>query len=69
MTNRNQPAACGLNRIHLITDALETEMTRLRTAVSFHNVHCSARFRTVPLVDPSANLVRLFRHADRPPGS
>jgi predicted enzyme related to lactoylglutathione lyase len=65
MSDGEQPAPGGWNRIHLVVDNLADEVARLKAG--------GARFRNevvtgpggsqVLLVDPSGNLVELFQPA------
>jgi catechol 2,3-dioxygenase-like lactoylglutathione lyase family enzyme len=67
MPDGTKPGPGGWNRIHLIVDDLEAEVTRLRDA--------GARFRNdivegpggkqILLQDPSGNVVELFQPANR----
>jgi catechol 2,3-dioxygenase-like lactoylglutathione lyase family enzyme len=61
-------ATAGRNRIHLVVDDLDGEVTRLRTAgVRFRSdVVSGPGGRQVLLADPDGNLVELFQPAARP---
>lgn len=67
MADGERPRPGGWNRIHLVVDDLEREITRLRDAgVSFRNeVVTGPGGSQVLLVDPSGNLVELFQPARR----
>lgn len=58
-------ANAGRNRIHLIVDDLDAEITRLRTAgVTFRSELVSGPGgRQILLADPAGNLVELFQPA------
>jgi len=58
-------ATAGRNRIHLIVDDLDSEITQLRTAgVSFRSDPVSGPGgRQILLADPAGNLVELFQPA------
>ncbi|HVK21059.1 MAG TPA: VOC family protein [Actinokineospora sp.] len=62
-------ATPGRNRIHLITDDLDAEITRLRgEGVSFlGEVVAGPGGRQILLADPAGNLVELFQQAQRAP--
>ncbi|MET7335020.1 VOC family protein [Nonomuraea sp. NPDC005650] len=64
----DQTAGAGRNRIHLIVDDLDTEITRLRDAgLSFRSdVVTGPGGRQILLADPAGNLVELFQPAPRP---
>jgi len=59
-------AAPGRNRIHLVVDDLDGEVTRLRDAgVAFRSdVVSGPGGRQVLVADPAGNLVELFQPAD-----
>src|SRR5436305_13800911 len=61
-------AAPGRNRIHLVVDDLDAEITRLRRAgLPFRSDLVSGPGgRQILLADPAANLVELFQPAHRP---
>jgi catechol 2,3-dioxygenase-like lactoylglutathione lyase family enzyme len=65
MSDGEQPAPGGWNRIHLIVDDLAAEVARLRTeGVRFRNEIVSGPGGAqVLLIDPSGNLVELFQPA------
>jgi catechol 2,3-dioxygenase-like lactoylglutathione lyase family enzyme len=65
MPDGAQPAPGGWNRIHLITDDLDGEITRLEgEGVAFRNdVVSGPGGRQILLEDPSGNLVELFQPA------
>jgi len=68
---RATPAAArvpGHNRVHLVVDDLDAEITRLRDAgVPFRSDLVSGPGgRQVLIADPDGNLVELFQPADRP---
>ena len=65
MPDGEKPRPGGWNRIHLIVDDIENEVTRLRAAnVHFRNdIITGPGGRQVLLVDPSGNLVELFQLA------
>jgi catechol 2,3-dioxygenase-like lactoylglutathione lyase family enzyme len=58
----------GRNRVHLIVDDLDAEVTRLRDSdVSFRSeVVTGPGGRQVLIADPAGNLVELFEPASRP---
>ncbi|MEW9529525.1 VOC family protein [Microbispora sp. NPDC049125] len=58
----------GRNRIHLVVDDLDTEISRLRDAgLSFHSdVVSGPGGRQILLPDPAGNLVELFEPAHTP---
>ncbi|HEX6351779.1 VOC family protein [Actinophytocola sp.] len=60
-------AGAGRNRIHLIVDDLDAEISRLRDAgLSFRSDAVSGPGgRQILLADPAGNLVELFQPADR----
>jgi len=70
MDDGEVPHAGGWNRIHLITDDLDADVTRLLAAgVPFRNdVVRGPGGAQILAVDPSGNLVELFQPADHPPG-
>lgn len=61
-------ASAGRNRIHLATDDLDAEITRLRDAgLSFRSdVVSGPGGRQILLTDPAGNLVELFEPAHAP---
>ena len=61
-------AAPGRNRIHLVVDDLDSEISRLRDAdLSFRSDLVSGPGgRQILLADPAGNLVELFQPAHRP---
>ena len=65
MDDGERPKPGGWNRIHLIVDDLESEVTRLRNAgVRFRNDILSGPGGSqVLLQDPAGNLVELFQPA------
>ncbi|MDP4504937.1 VOC family protein [Nonomuraea turcica] len=58
----------GRNRIHLVVDDLDKEITRLRDAdLSFRSdVVAGPGGRQILLADPAGNLIELFQPAHRP---
>ncbi|SRR6266545_3456505 len=58
----------GHNRIHLVVDDLDAEITRLRAAgLSFTgDVVSGPGGRQILLIDPADNLIELFQPAHRP---
>ena len=58
----------GRNRIHLVVDDLDTEITRLRGAgVPFRSdAVAGPGGRQILLADPAGNIVELFQPAHRP---
>ncbi|MGP3919336.1 VOC family protein [Nonomuraea sp. 10N515B] len=58
----------GRNRIHLVVDDLDKEITRLRDAgLSFRgDVVAGPGGRQILLADPAGNLIELFQPAHRP---
>jgi catechol 2,3-dioxygenase-like lactoylglutathione lyase family enzyme len=68
MTDGERPRPGGWNRIHLVVDDLDAEISRLRTAgVPFRNeVVTGPGGAQVLACDPSGNLVELFQPAARP---
>ncbi|WP_327581713.1 VOC family protein [Nonomuraea sp. NBC_00507] len=58
----------GRNRIHLVVDDLDKEITRLRGAgLSFRgDVVAGPGGRQILLADPAGNLIELFQPAHRP---
>lgn len=60
--------AAGRNRIHLVVDDLDTEITRLRSAgVPFRSdVVAGPGGRQILLADPAGNIVELFQPAIDP---
>jgi catechol 2,3-dioxygenase-like lactoylglutathione lyase family enzyme len=67
MPDGARPAPGGWNRIHLITDDLDAEVTRLRAeGVPFRNdVVSGPGGQQILISDPSGNLVELFQPAGR----
>lgn len=67
MTDGDRPRPGGWNRIHLIVDDLESEVTRLTAeGVRFRNdVVTGPGGSQVLAVDPSGNFVELFQPAAR----
>lgn len=65
MPDGKVPGPGGWNRIHLITDAFDAEIERLRAAgVPFRNdVVTGPGGRQILLLDPSGNLIELFEPA------
>ena len=65
MPDGARPGPGGWNRIHLIVDDIDSEVTRLRIAgVRFrNNVVAGPGGRQILLVDPAGNLVELFQSA------
>jgi predicted enzyme related to lactoylglutathione lyase len=65
MADGARPAPGGWNRIHLITDELDSEVTRLKNeGVHFRNdVVSGPGGRQVLIEDPAGNLVELFERA------
>ena len=65
MSDGAQPAPGGWNRIHLIFDDLDSEVTRLRAAgVVFRNdVVTGPGGRQILLEDPAGNPIELFQPA------
>jgi catechol 2,3-dioxygenase-like lactoylglutathione lyase family enzyme len=63
MPDGQVPQAGGWNRIHLVVDDLDAEITRLRQAgVRFRNdVVSGPGGRQILLIDPAGNLVELFQ--------
>ena len=61
-------AGAGRNRIHLIVDDLDTEITRLRAAgAAFRSDTVSGPGgRQILLADPAGNLIEVFQPASRP---
>jgi catechol 2,3-dioxygenase-like lactoylglutathione lyase family enzyme len=61
-------ATAGRNRIHLVVDDLDAEITRLRDAgLSFHgDVTSGPGGRQTLLADPAGNLVELFQPRSTP---
>jgi catechol 2,3-dioxygenase-like lactoylglutathione lyase family enzyme len=64
-------ATAGRNRIHLVVDDLDAEITRLRGAgLSFRSdVVAGPGGRQILLADPAGNLIELFQPAHRPGAS
>lgn len=60
-------AAAGRNRIHLVVDDLDAEITRHRDAgLTFRSdVVAGPGGRQILLADPDGNLIELFQPADR----
>jgi catechol 2,3-dioxygenase-like lactoylglutathione lyase family enzyme len=69
MPDGEQPRPGGWNRIHLVVDDLQAEITRLRAAgVRFRNdVVTGPGGSHILIVDPSGNFVELFQPARRSP--
>jgi catechol 2,3-dioxygenase-like lactoylglutathione lyase family enzyme len=67
MPDGARPQPGGWNRIHLITDELEGEVTRLKTeGVPFRNdVVSGPGGRQILVQDPAGNLIELFQPANR----
>lgn len=67
MTDGERPKPGGWNRIHLITEDLDTEVARLTDeGVTFRNDIVTGPGGTQVLaVDPSGNLIELFQPAAR----
>ena len=67
MPDGARPQPGGWNRIHLITDDLEGEVTRLKTeGVRFRNdVVPGPGGRQILVQDPAGNLIELFQPANR----
>jgi catechol 2,3-dioxygenase-like lactoylglutathione lyase family enzyme len=65
MSDGTRPEPGGWNRVHFVTDDLDAEMDRLRTAgVEFRNdVVSGPGGRQVLLIDPAGNFVELFEPA------
>jgi catechol 2,3-dioxygenase-like lactoylglutathione lyase family enzyme len=65
MPDGRRPAAGGWNRIHLVVDDLDAEVSRLRAAgVAFRNdVVSGPGGRQVLVEDPSGNPVEIFEPA------
>jgi catechol 2,3-dioxygenase-like lactoylglutathione lyase family enzyme len=61
-------AGAGRNRIHLIVDDLDTEITRLRAAgAAFRSDTVSGPGgRQILLADPAGNLIEIFQPTSRP---
>ena len=68
MPDGERPRSGGWNRIHLVVEDLQSEVARLRAAgVRFRNdVVTGPGGSQILLIDPSGNLVELFRPARRP---
>ncbi|HXM54553.1 MAG TPA: VOC family protein [Candidatus Dormibacteraeota bacterium] len=64
----NDASTAGRNRIHLVVDDLDTEVTRLRGAgVTFRSEAVAGPGgRQILLADPAGNMVELFQPAHRP---
>ena len=71
MADGARPCPGGWNRIHLITNDLDSEIARLRAeGVHFRNdVVTGPGGSQVLLQDPSGNLVELFQPAAPPPAT
>jgi catechol 2,3-dioxygenase-like lactoylglutathione lyase family enzyme len=69
MPDGERPRPGGWNRIHLVVDDLQAEITRLRAAgVRFRNdVVTGPGGSQILIVDPSGNFVELFQPASRSP--
>jgi catechol 2,3-dioxygenase-like lactoylglutathione lyase family enzyme len=67
MTDGERPHAGGWNRIHLLVDDVEAEVSRLKgEGVSFRNEIVSGPGGSQVLaIDPSGNFVELFQPAGR----
>lgn len=67
MADGERPAPGGWNRIHLIVDDVESEVTRLTAdGVVFRNEVVSGPGGAQALaIDPSGNLIELFQPAER----
>ena len=67
MPDGARPQPGGWNRIHLITDELDREVTRLKTeGVRFRNdVVSGPGGRQILVQDPAGNLIELFQPASR----
>ena len=67
MPDGRQPGPGGWNRIHLIVDDIEAEVTRLRDAgATFRNdIVTGPGGKQILLEDPSGNVVELFQPAAR----
>ena len=67
MPDGARPQPGGWNRIHLITDELDREVTRLKTeGVHFRNdVVSGPGGRQILVQDPAGNLIELFQPASR----
>ncbi|MGH8966759.1 MAG: VOC family protein [Actinomycetes bacterium] len=65
LTDGSQPEPGGWNRIHLVLEDLDAEISRLRDAgVTFRNdVVSGPGGRQILLSDPAGNLVELFQPA------
>jgi predicted enzyme related to lactoylglutathione lyase len=65
MPDGRKPGPGGWNRIHLIVDDIEAEVTRLREAgVPFRNdIHSGPGGKQILLEDSSGNVVELFQPA------
>jgi catechol 2,3-dioxygenase-like lactoylglutathione lyase family enzyme len=65
MPDGRRPEPGGWNRIHLIVDDIDTEVTRLRDAgATFRNdILTGPGGRQILLEDPSGNVVELFQPA------
>jgi catechol 2,3-dioxygenase-like lactoylglutathione lyase family enzyme len=69
MPDGERPRPGGWNRIHLVVDDLQADITRLRAAgVRFRNdVVTGPGGSQILIVDPSGNFVELFQPARRSP--
>jgi catechol 2,3-dioxygenase-like lactoylglutathione lyase family enzyme len=69
MADGTTPSPGGWNRIHLLVDDIDAEITRLRQAgLTFRNDPITGPGGTqILLEDPSGNYVELFQPAERPP--
>jgi len=69
MADGTKPVSGGWNRIHLIVDDIDAEVTRLRTAgATFRNAMIEGPGgKQILLQDPSGNFVELFQPAAVPP--
>ena len=63
-----KPTPGGWNRIHLIVDDIEAEVSRLRAAgVPFRNeILAGPGGKQVLILDPSGNVIELFQPAGLP---
>ena len=66
MPDGRRPQPGGWNRIHLLVDDIDTEVTRLRAAgvVFRSDVITGPGGRQIVLDDPAGNPVELFQPAD-----
>lgn len=65
MTDGEQPAPGGWNRIHFIVENLDDEVARLKSSgARFRNeIVAGPGGRQILLIDPSSNLIELFEPA------